>query len=409
MFAMSTFPVRFAAATAVAGTLFLAGCAGPDPAQLVEPVAPQRPPSMVADTGSCGDSATLGYRLCASQAQSKADRINALSDREYEQAQAAYEAAQKRYNAAVADAKKNPLERFMDRLGRAGFIGIGIIIAAVVCARSDAATDRRRAAKLTGAGRDPQGPAVQKIAMETAGFNAVMTIAAAAGAVVAAYGIGGVGGAVLAGVPAGLVAWGLVKRVGNLHGAEKGYVAAEADYQADVAAAEAEAAAEIRTPHADLGLGLDPVTPAARVVPEPILSREEALVYGRTGGVELTPGSAAAALIDRTGKDGPARRFWVQACEAAKLGTLSESRTFTPSVALLSVTPLASGDAVLTAKPDSITIGEMQLKGIVDPFIRAAGIRAAVGSWERDHVSGEWSITLSNRAPEKAKVTEEWV
>ena len=124
-----------AAATAVAGTLFLAGCAGPDPAQLVEPVAPQRPPSMVADTGSCGDSATLGYRLCASQAQSKADRINALSDREYEQAQAAYEAAQKRYNAAVADAKKNPLERFMDRLGRAGFIGIGIIIAAVVCAR----------------------------------------------------------------------------------------------------------------------------------------------------------------------------------------------------------------------------------------------------------------------------------
>ena len=135
MFAMSTFPVRFAAATAVAGTLFLAGCAGPDPAQLVEPVTPQRPPSMVADTGSCGDSATLGYRLCASQAQSKADRINALSDREYEQAQAAYEAAQKRYNAAVADAKKNPLERFMDRLGRAGFIGIGIIIAAVVCAR----------------------------------------------------------------------------------------------------------------------------------------------------------------------------------------------------------------------------------------------------------------------------------
>ena len=142
---------------------------------------------------------------------------------------------------------------------------------------------------------------------------------------------------------------------------------------------------------------------------EPVLSRDEALLYGRTGGVELTPGSAAAALIDRTGKDGPARRFWAQACEAAKLGTLSESGTFVPSVALLSVTPLSNGDAALTVKPDSISTGEMALKGVLDPLIRAAGIRSAEGSWTRDHTTGEWRITLTNRAPEKPKTAEEWI
>lgn len=409
MFAMSNFPRRFAAAAAVAGAMFLAGCGAPDPAQLVQPTAPQRPPSVSADTTSCGSSGSLGYTLCTDRAQRAAERENASNQADFERATAQYEAAMKRYNAAKAEAAKSPWERFWDRLTLPVILGALFMVAPVLYARSEAASDRKKIANLIAEGRDPAGPAVQKINAGIEGFNAFLGVISAGGAVALGIGLWGISGAFLAGVPAGLIAWGLIKRGIHLDGVENGYKAAEADYQADLAAAIAEAAAETTTPHDDLGLGLDPVTPTPRAVPEPILTREEALLYGRTGGVELVPGSAAAALIDRTGKAGPEGAFWVQACEAARLGSAGESGTFIPSAALVLVTPLANGDAVLTAKPDSITVGEQQLSGVTQPFIRAASIRSALGSWERDHTSGEWSLTVSNRAPEKAKVQEEWV
>ena len=155
MFAMSNFPRRFAAAAAVAGAMFLAGCGAPDPAQLVQPTAPQRPPSVSADTTSCGSSGSLGYTLCTDRAQRAAERENASNQADFERATAQYEAAMKRYNAAKAEAAKSPWERFWDRLTLPVILGALFMVAPVLYARSEAASDRKKIANLIAEGRDP--------------------------------------------------------------------------------------------------------------------------------------------------------------------------------------------------------------------------------------------------------------
>lgn len=393
---------RGIAALAVTVAAGLAGCASP--ADLTMPTRPTQVPASVAETGSCTPG-TLLYSSCVSRAEAKAAAANARAEREYQAAMEAYEARVAEVQAARESGGG------LSRWGAAAVaLGVLVLVGCGVLAWKAPS----EAAESLDPRRDPAGPHAMGIAAGGQYARRLNTVFALAGIPLIAWGLGGVGGALLAGIPAALAGWGITRSARRWSDAEDGYALAETHYQTALREALAVEQARLQdaaNQHSDLGIHA--AVPVAQVdLDEPHMGTEEAVAYGRTGGVQLVAGSAAARLLDATGRALPAGTFWKQACEAARLGAMSEGDRprFVPSVKLLKVSAQPNGDAILTAKPDSISVGETQLKAVIQPFLHAAGIRAAGGDWSRDHTTGEWSLTVTNRGPAKAAPAEdEWV
>lgn len=137
------------------------------------------------------------------------------------------------------------------------------------------------------------------------------------------------------------------------------------------------------------------------------MTDEDAIRFARMGvGTELPAGTAIACLVSRDGSDGVAREAWVAACKAVGLGHEEQRQSripgvsgtrevYVPAAEFVRVQPLDHGDGRLVVRPLTATIGTAELAKVTDVFLRILGIRAA-GAWERDHVTGEHSIDLTN-------------
>ncbi|OBA92980.1 hypothetical protein A5666_00105 [Mycolicibacterium fortuitum] len=280
----------------------------------------------------------------------------------------------------------------------AHFAGVGLIVMGLFMVIANKAK--------TPAGHSAHGPAAGAAKAEASTERAVGWLATGAGIITMGWALGGLGGAVLAaviGVPVMLLA---AKTGSTAATAKVGYEAADAQWQRQVQQAQA---AQVPQPGRFTHLGLNtpaPATPPVHI-PEPQMTDEDAIRFARMGvGTELPAGTAIACLVSRDGSDGVAREAWVAACKAVGLGHEEQRQSripgvsgtrevYVPAAEFVRVQPLDHGDGRLVVRPLTATIGTAELAKVTDVFLRILGIRAA-GAWERDHVTGEHSIDLTN-------------
>lgn len=364
--------------------LILAGCSTPPPG--APPVSPTRPAAVPADTSDC-EVGSLTYELCVSSAKSRAARAHAAAVAEYEVASRQYRADAADHAAAVAESRKS----FGDRVDLTFAAGVGLLLYGGFALRHTSASP---------GGRDPQGPAAGAAAAKAAGDRAGAAMAIPVGAWLLAAWWAGFGSSILVAIPAAGVVWWAAARAHRMGEAASGYQLADQHWREEQAEATEAAQAAWEAERAALGPGRRPVhDPARPVVPEPHMTLDEAIVYGKTGGVGVQSGGAAAVLLDARGEPRPARRAWLAACRTAGLGTTTTDdkgrEKFTPSATLIGVTALPGGDARIAVQPTTTAIGEPQLQGMTAVFLRTAGIRRAE-DWRRDHTSNVHTLVVSN-------------
>lgn len=374
-----------------------------------------------ADTSECLKLTFPASGRCIDQKVEEAEAANAADRAEFERAMG----ERKRW-ARASDAynrERTPFDRIGDKIGAkvdsinpaivAGILllGIGFWLLMSAGGRVPALAE----------GRSSTGPAAGLRAVAVGQKSLAGGWTTIAGAVVTAGAIGHPGVVFLTVAGAALVGWGLVSRRRTLIAARAGFARAEAEYtglvadEADRVVAEWDrlAAAD---PDAQRGLDVSIQPPDRRHIPEPDMTMAEAVLYYRTGGLGIVQGSATAALLDDSGRPGPAVKLWSAACEAAKAGTANEQGVFVPCATVHRVVPLDGGDALLVVIPGSAAVGERQLQGVTGPLLRVAGIRSA-GSWEWDGAA--FSIPLSNSgapaapaappsAPKAAPTEDDW-
>lgn len=327
--------------------------------------------------------------------------------------------------AADRERNKSPWEEFTDKLDRAFARMGGSINQAVIAGLTLLVLGFWLLISASGRvpalaeGRSETGPAAGLRAVAVGRKALVGGWFCIAGAVITAGAIGHVGVVCLTVVGCALVGWGLARRGATLTAAQRGFTVAEGEHQqrvvsARAAADAANAAAAAADPDGDLGVNLVRSEIAGAPVPEPSMTIDQAAVLHRTGGVGIAQGSATAALLDRRGKTGPAVKLWHSACKAANAGTTDGSGNFTPRASVDRVVPLEGGDALLVVIPGSAAVGDVQLRKVTGPLLRAAGIRSA-GAWVWDGQA--FSIRLSNSAstaapsaaaPRPAPADDDW-
>lgn len=315
----------------------------------------------------------------------------------------------------AAKPEQSPLEMFIAPLDHwYAWIAVLFILAGIGMLFRK--LDRDEALDLTG--RSDTGPA--------AGINAArLTKNRAAGVVLAALGAVGyslsgwsISATILVAVPAGIAAAIAVKVYQSAETREKGFQAKEREYQQALAEAQ-HAAANAPTVYDPLHPDVVVSRPQPVHVPEPVVTGHEAQMHHVSGGIQRPAGSAAALLVTETGSPAPAHAAWETAAQSIGHGTHAVDAkgrpTFVPTAAIVKVTVGPNGEPVeVVVRADDVAYGDQALAKMTGPFLAAAHVRRAVGDWQRDHMAGTWSLTVTNRREEpqaqaSQPVDDEWV
>lgn len=128
----------------------------------------------------------------------------------------------------------------------------------------------------------------------------------------------------------------------------------------------------------DLGLSIpqqvQPFTPPA----PPVISREEAHRLGKSNGFVVPAGSAAAALLDEYGHDGPARAGLDRVVEQLSWGAWTaqgEDRVWQPYVTLQGVSYDPDGDVDVRLSIDHATVDESTIAKALPALLRTWNVR----------------------------------
>jgi hypothetical protein len=246
--------------------------------------------------------------------------------------------------------------------------------------------------------RDLNGPLGCMLAAKNSQEKLGGSFAFAAALVLGAWAFGGGGWAVLAAIPAGLIAWHASYRHGRLDQAIAGYRIADQRYCAAADHAQREAAAAPGE-FDDLSIGGDIARTSAPVVlPEPHLSESEAIALAQTGGWNPEAGSALAALTDIAGMTGPACAGMDQVARDLGWGQTIQGETgpvWDQFVAVVGVNGIEGGDAVVTLAVSHSRIDETAITRALPALLRAWRCRG--GEVWRETATGYLKVTVTNR------------
>lgn len=268
------------------------------------------------------------------------------------------------------------------------------------------------------AGRRSDGPAAGINAARLAQQRGAGAAAFAAGATLYAFAAWSMSATILVAVPAGIAAALGVSVYQKAAAREKGFEAREREYQQQVAEAQ-HAAANAPIVYDPLHPDVIVSRPQPAFVPEPSVTGHEAQMHHVSGGVQRPAGSAAALLVTESGSPSPAHAAWETAAQATGHGTHAVDAkgrpAFAPTAVIAAVRVGPNGEPVeIVVRADDVAYGDQALAKMTGPFLAAAHVRRAVGAWQRDHVAGTWTLTVTNsreaQAPTAAQpVDDEWV
>lgn len=359
-----------ALAVLIPALFLLSGCDGKPSTPVAQPLPTLTIPPI--DMSSCGSLATATTAAAVNTFYDCQQLAFRNHDAEVKRLTAAHKAEVGRVEAANraahAEASKSPLQRLLRWQLLAAIVAF---IGGMCALRRDPA----EALKTLPHHRHPQGPAGGALVSAASAQKALgwFGIALAAPLLGSLFSIGT---AVLAGIPAGLIAWAAYAAYARRSTEAAGYRIADEGWMR--AASEAEMSGQpIPSEHA--------------------MDRAAAHSLGLTKGFVAPEKSAATAMLGIDGTDRPVREAWARISHALALGTTDpESGSFTPWATIAGISHAQNGDVTVTWDLHERAKTAKSFQPAEGPLLRELRVKETVGGFLTNVETGQVFAVFSN-------------